>query len=210
MEIYICLRIIEEFTAPQALDYFKKELEQYRQRPYMKLVEEASAYYDRLEKWHKHAYDGLSTKFKHNTETRFLVKQYAYAGAMELNDPFDPLPYEEVLVQFINAYNELKKRRNESKKEAIVFPLEDEKLLFIVDQSTPDYRSPEDVIEKELSDECQKKLKELNELDLAIVEALRGNVYELSHKVLAEKLGIDPTYFCKRLKQIRERFADLL
>lgn len=210
MDIFICLRIIEEFTAPQALEYFKKELEKYCQTPYMELVAGSHAFYNRIERVRKRAYEGQNIKFNHRTETRFLVMQYAYAGAMELNDPSDPLPYEEVLVQFINAYNELKKRRNESKKEAIVFPLEDEKLLFIVDQSTPDYRSPEDVVEKGLSDECQQKLRKLNELDLAIVEALRDNVYELSHKALAEKLGIDPTYFCKRLKKVRELFADLL
>ena len=107
MDIYICLRIIEEFTAPQALGYFKKELEKYRQTPYMELVAGSHAFYNRIERVRKRAYEGQNIKFNHRTETRFLVMQYAYAGAMELNDPSDPLPSEEVLVQFINAYNEL-------------------------------------------------------------------------------------------------------
>lgn len=210
MDTDLCLVIIEEFTAPQALGYFREELEKQRQIPFMELVEGAEAFYAKMEWLHKHAYDHKKTKFNHKTETRFLVKQYAYAGAMELNDPVNPLTVEEVLVQFIDAYNDLKKRRNESKKEVVVFPIEDEKLMAIIYKNDPSLQSPESLLYEGLSEECQQVLDSMSTLDRAIIDALFRYADKLTHKEIAAKLGIDPTYLSKRLKKIREAMIGLL
>lgn len=210
MDTDLCLVIIREFTAPQALGYFREELEKQRQIPFMELAKGSDAFYTKLERLREHAYDHKKTKFNHRTETKFLVMQYAYAGAMELNDPVNPLTLEEVLVQFITAYNDLKKRRNESSKEVVVFPIEDEKLMAIINKSSPSFPSPESLFYEELSEECQKALDSMNTLDRAIIDALWKNTDELSHKEIAARLGIDPTYLSKRLKIIRGKLSNLL
>lgn len=210
MDNWICSQIIEEFTAPQALDYFKKELEKCRQIPFMELVERASSYYDKLERQHEHAYDYKVTKFNHQVETRFIVKQYAYAGAMELNDPSSSISVEEVYVQFINAYNALKQERCDSCKEVEHFCVQDNVLLAIIDQTDQYGPQPEDFLMDEFGQEYLVFLANLSPIEAAMVDALLCNPTEKSHKTIAYEMHMDPALFSRRLKVIREKLKEAL
>lgn len=201
------LSIIESFTAPQSLRYFLDELEKLRKIPYDVLVAGAFSYFEQLERKHDRAYDGLATKFNHKVETRFIVKQYAYAGAIELNDPCGNTSVEDVIVHFINAYNALKKRRNEAKKEIDSFPMEYETLMFFVSRPAMFIDPTADL---ELSETVKEILNSLPAIEQDMVKALANNPDGLSHKAIANRLGMDPAMFSRRLKRIRKKFVILL
>jgi len=53
-------------------------------------------------------------------------------------------------------------------------------------------------------------LNSLPAIEQDMVKALANNPDGLSHKAIANQLGMDPAVFSRRLKRIREKFVILL
>ena len=206
MTFYEACRIIAAFTAPQILEYFRRELSKYCLLSRQELLRRQSQFYRKLERDRELAYNGRVTKFIHRVESRYLVLSYAFAGALELSDPFSDATVEVITAQFCLAYNGLKQERNQSRAEVETCSLDDEILMRYVDQEVAYDLYNEDGF----SLECDQVLSELSPIEADIVYALYEYDGTATHKQIAASLGMDPAVFCRRLKRIREKFACLL
>ena len=204
------IKTICTFSGPETLAYFDKKLNRFLQIPYQELVEGAQSFYEKLERQREYSYRNRKTEFNHLAETRNLVMQFAYAGAMEMKRPYNPLSREEVLVQFINAYNGTKEERNASNRKdnakVIHVPYDDDKAKKIPCESEPDLFD-----RTQLREEYLAFLETLSTTETKVLDPLRNNVENgKSHKELARGIRMDPAQFSRVSTRIREKAKSAL
>ena len=215
---------VEEFTSnhEKLMVWYNRTLNKYLTLPYYHLLKGLYTFQVKCEQIRDWKTKQNGGEFHTGAETKCLVYQYAYCGAIEMLDPMEMKNRGEVQLEFIKAYRKLNEDRNKANRDR------SERKRLGVTVTTND---PEMMIQIRLAKECaysteeepafddhlgeiemDKYLAALSRLTIAqrsVFDALAAHP-EMTHKEIAKLMGKDETNFCKILKRIEEVFKAFL